>query len=311
MSYVKGKLNDIVKSFIEKLETGTAPWIRPYAIKKGGNSLPVNRRTLKPYRGINIMLLWLAGNAHGFSSRYWLTYKQAHCMGGRVKKGEKGTQIMFWSGYDKSKGKDIIEDESASNPDKAWVLRFYTVFNLSQIEGIPDPDDAIEDLSLTDNDLCENPRVMEFVGKTGAIIKEGNAPCYIPSADRIEIPSIKTFISDKGYHASLLHELSHWTGNKDRLNRLVVGSRFGDDAYAFEELVAEMASAFLCSYLGISLVQAQHPEYLAHWASVLKEKPTILWKSASKSQEVFDYLLTITGERVVEDEEVWDEVGAA
>ena len=99
---------------------------------------------------------------------------------------------MFWSGYEKSKGKDIIEDESASNPDKAWVLRFYTVFNLSQIEGIPDPDDAIEDLSLTDNDLCENPRVMEFVGKTGAIIKEGNTPCYIPSADRIEIPSIKT-----------------------------------------------------------------------------------------------------------------------
>ena len=93
MSYVKGKLNDIVKSFIEKLETGTAPWIRPYAIKKGGNSLPVNRRTLKPYRGINVMLLWLAGNAHGFSSRYWLTYKQAHGMGGRVKKGTKGTQI--------------------------------------------------------------------------------------------------------------------------------------------------------------------------------------------------------------------------
>jgi len=123
--------------------------------------------------------------------------------------------------------------------------------------------------------------------------------------------SIKTFINDAEFSASLLHELSHWSGHKDRLNRIVHGSRFGDNAYAFEELVAEIGSAFTCSYLGVPLENAQHAEYLSHWAAVIKGKPSFLWKAASQSQILFDYLLTITGERVIEDEEVWEEVGVA
>jgi antirestriction protein ArdC len=311
MSYVKEKLNGIVRSFVEKLEAGTPPWVKPYAIAGGGNNLPANRRTFKPYRGINIMMLWMAGSAHGFSSRYWLTFKQAHSMGGRVKKGEKGTPIMFWTEYDKSKVKDTVEDEYDPNADKAWVLRFYTVFNLDQIDGISDPD-AISDLSLIeDNRLRENPRVMEFVGKTGAVVKGGNTPCYIPSADRIEMPPIKSFINTEGYHASLLHELSHWSGHSDRLNRLAIDTKFGDTAYAFEELIAEMGSAFLCSYLGVPLENAQHPEYLAYWAKVISDKPSILWKAATKSQALHDYLMAITGETIESEEPSWEEVGAA
>jgi len=308
MSYTKDKLNEIVKSFVEKLEDGCAPWVRPFALTKGGGDFPINRRTHKPYRGINVLILWLTANVCGFSSRYWLTFKQASALGGRVKKGQKGTQIMFWSELEKGQRVESTEDESSL--DKSWVLRFYTVFNLDQIENISDPD-SIDDVSLPGEDLCENPRVMEFVGKTGAELREGNVPCYIPSQDRIEMPSIKTFISDKGYHASLLHELSHWTGHKDRLNRIVHGNRFGDNAYAFEELTAEIGSAFLCSYLGVPLENAQHPEYLSHWAKVIGEKPSILWKAASQSQILFDYLLRITGERVEESEESWEEVGAA
>jgi len=309
MSYVKEKLNGIVKAFIEKMEEGTAPWISPYKATRDGGSLPVNRRTYKPYRGINIMILWLAANTHGFSSRYWLTFKQASLLGGRVKKGAKGTAIMFWSGYDKSSGKEIIQDDSSA--EKSWVMRFYTVFNLDQIENISDPDGSLEDLTLTDNDFTENPRVIEFVGKTGAVVKEGNVPCYIPSQDRIETPSIKSFLTDEGFHATLLHELSHWTGHKDRLNRIVHGSRLGDNAYAFEELTAELGSAFLCAYLGVPLDNAQHPEYLSHWAKVIGEKPSVLWKAASQSQILFDYLMTITGETVENEEEVWEELGAA
>lgn len=305
MSYTKDKLNEIVKSFVEKLEDGCAPWVRPFAHTKGGGDFPVNRRTHKPYRGINVLILWLTANVRGFSSRYWLTFKQTSALGGRVKKGEKGTQIMFWSELEKGQRVESSEDESSL--DKAWVLRFYTVFNIDQIENVSDPD-SIDEASLPGEDLCENPRVIEFVGKTGAEVREGSVPCYIPSQDRIEMPSIKTFMSDAEFSASLLHELSHWSGHKDRLNRIVRGNRFGDDAYAFEELVAEIGSAFLCSYLGVPLENAQHAEYLSHWARVIKEKPSILWKAASKSQEAFDYLLDITGERVEENEEVWEEV---
>jgi len=305
MSYTKDKLNEIVKSFVEKLEDGCAPWVRPFAFTKGGGDFPINRRTHKPYRGINVLILWLTANVRGFSSRYWLTFKQASALGGRVKKGEKGTQIMFWSELEKGQRVESSNDESSL--DKAWVLRFYTVFNLDQIENISDPDGA-DDISLPGEALIENPRVMEFVGKTGAEVTEGTVPCYIPSQDRIEMPSIKTFTSDAEFSASLLHEVAHWSGHKDRLNRIVHGNRFGDNAYAFEELTAEIGSAFLCSYLDVPLENAQHPEYLSHWAKVIGEKPSILWKAASQSQILFDYLLTITGERVEESEEVWEEV---
>ena len=305
MSYTKEKLNGIVQSFVDKLQEGTAPWVRPFALMKGGGDFPVNRRTYKAYRGINVLILWLTANVRGFSSRYWLTFKQASALGGRVKKGEKGTQIMFWSELEKGQRVESSNDESSL--DKSWVLRFYTVFNLAQIEGISDPDEAMA-VPLPGEDLCENPRVMEFVGKTGAVVQEGNVPCYVTSQDRIEMPSIKTFTSDAEFSASLLHELSHWTGHKDRLNRIVHGNRFGDNAYAFEELTAEIGSAFLCSYLGVPLEGAQHPEYLSHWAKIIGEKPSILWKAASQSQILFDYLLTITGESDVEDEEVWEEV---
>jgi len=184
MSYTKEKLNGIVQSFVDKLQEGTAPWVRPFALTRGGGDFPINRRTHKPYRGINVLILWLTANIRGFSSRYWMTFKQAQQLKGRVKKSEKGTQIMFWSELEKGQRAECTEGESGL--EKSWVLRFFTVFNLDQIEGISDPDGDM-DMVLPGEALIENPRVMEFVGKTGAEVREGTVPCYIPSQDRIEI----------------------------------------------------------------------------------------------------------------------------
>jgi len=136
--------------------------------------------------------------------------------------------------------------------------------------------------------------VEKFIIETGAEIQsKEDRTYYSPLYNHINIPNIDSFNDTDNYYSTLLHELSHWTGHEDRLNRDLSG-RFGSESYAFEELVTELSSAFLCSYFGINLEKTQHPEYLQSWIRALKEKPSILWKASSKAQEIFDYLLEIT-----------------
>ena len=240
-------------------------------------SLPLNLTTGKPYQGINTLILWAAGLQNAYTSPCWLTYKQAADKGGQVRKGEHGTHCVFYKPWEaESTNHETGETEIV----KGAVLKGFTVFNLDQVDGIEAPVrevrapfQAIEDAERI---LAASPAPI----KTG-----GTQACYIPSRDEIHLPAREAFISAEAFYSVALHELTHSTGHASRLARDFSG-RFGDAAYAFEELIAEMGSAFLAADLGIiGSTLADHADYLSHLVAILKsDKKAILTAAAQASK---------------------------
>lgn len=280
----------VTDSIIAQLEAGTAPWRKPW---QGGSSVPftcpVNATTGKKYRGINIPLLWGSTDAQGFVTHEWATFKQWQAADEMVKKGEKGTLIVFWSTFEK---------ETENGTEEIPFLKSSVVFNRCQLKSFdaaafvpaekPNPVQAV---ALAD----------EFIINTQAAINHnGNGRAfYRPSTDEIYMPVKESFIGTdtqtptEAYYATLLHELSHWTGHKDRCDRQM-GKRFGDNAYAMEELIAEMSAAFLCAELGIAdAPRADHANYLADWLKVLKEDKKALLTAASQASKANDFLIAL------------------
>jgi antirestriction protein ArdC len=288
VSKVRETYDRLVASFVAQLEAGTAPWVHPWADEgKADPSLPHNARSGRPYQGVNVLLLWAAGQAFGYPTNGWLTFSQAKIAGGHVRKGEHGQTVVFMKPLTKIEPGEDGEDHERA----VMLLRGYSVFNVAQCEGLPDsltahavdrPADLVED----DADA--------FIAATGAAIRRGgDRAFYSPSGDFIRLPERQRFRSRQHDQATCLHELGHWTGHERRLNR-TFGQRFGDHAYAVEELVAELTAAFLCSDLGIE-GQLQHAEYLANWAASLKARPNILWTASSKASAAAAYLKQCAG----------------
>lgn len=276
---------DITDHIIEMLEQNIVPWHMPWK-RSSQNALPSmswprNATTGRGYNGINVLLLWMAADKSGFDDPRWMTYRQCQGVGGHVQKGQRGVRITFWKAY---KDKD---DEK-----KRLVLRTFTVFNIAQCEGVdleqlPEPTAAHEIEAPLGQEAAA-----EAVALTGAtIIHGGNRACFSPAQDLIMMPKPDQFECIDAYWSTLLHELTHWTGHKDRLAR-TFGGTFGSHDYAREELVAEMGSAFLCAQLGIPLEGLQHPAYLANWIEVLKEDKRAIMRAASLARKATEYILT-------------------
>jgi antirestriction protein ArdC len=243
---------------------------------------PHNAFSGRAYRGINSVLGWLAAEQHGFSSNGWLTYKQALELGGHVRRGEKSTmQVVFFKQLqikDKNKaGEDVTK--------KIPLIRLASVFNVDQCEGITLPKRKQPELRETDADTFVRD-MAERIGMRLGI--GGNVACYVPALDVVQMPTAKAFVADEAALATFFHEAGHWTGHKSRLDRDLTG-RFGNAAYAFEELVAELTSAFLCSANKVN-GQLQHPEYLRHWIKVLEDDDKAFFKAASLAQAAADYI---------------------
>ena len=240
-------------------------------------SLPMNLATGKPYSGVNVLILWAAGLSHGYTSPYWLTYKQAADMGGQVKKGQHGTRCVFYKPWENTEtNKDTGETETT----RGAILKTFTAFNLDQIDGIEAPATeerpAFEVLEDAERIMAASPAPIK-IGGTQA--------CYIPGRDEIHLPAREAFINPEAFYSTAMHEMTHSTGAKHRLDRDFSG-RFGTEAYAFEELIAEMGSAFLNADLGIigSTLQ-DHADYLTNCISILKgDKKAILTAAAQASK---------------------------
>ena len=265
---------EITAQLVAKLDQGVAPWVRPWAIP-----MPRNHATGRAYRGANVVLLWAAMDARGYRDARWLTFKQALDCDGHVRRGEKGTQIVFWRFTE-------IEKQDATTGETRKVTipfaRFHTVFNVEQCDGLNASAglDA-EPATLGAEVLATRAGVSVSFGGTRAF--------YAPDSDRIQIPAREHFASGDAFEAMLLHELVHWTGHEHRLAR-DLRHRFSSEAYAFEELVAELGSAFLCAHLGIT-GRLQHAEYLASWARVLRDDKHAIFTAARLAQEATAYLL--------------------
>lgn len=267
---------EVTDRIIAALEAGTAPWLRPWREDKSGNALePHNAVTGRPYNGINLLVL----GTMPYAELGWLTYNQARELGGNVKKGEHGTLIVFWKF-------DRVADEETGKSKVVPFARGYTVFNLEQCENI-----APEKLKRPTPPAAGAGDMNALAAKIGATVRHGGQRAFYTTAgDFVQLPSADAFKSPEHYQATLAHELTHWTGHEKRCARQF-GKRFGDGAYAFEELVAEIGSAFLCARAGIALEGLQHPSYLAGWLKVLKEDKRAIFTASSKAKQAAAFLL--------------------
>ena len=240
-------------------------------------SLPLNLTTGKPYQGINTLILWAAGLRSGYTSPYWLTYKQASDRGGQVRKGEASELCVFYKPWE---SEDTNATTGETETTRGAILKSFRVFNLDQIDGIdaptPEPRPAFVAIEDAERILAASPAPIH-IGGTQA--------CYRPATDTIHLPPRDAFINPEAFYSTALHEMCHSSGHPSRLNRDFSG-RFGTEAYAFEELIAELGSAFLNADLGIigSTLQ-DHADYLASWVKILKEdKKAILTAAAQASK---------------------------
>jgi len=279
MSKQNEMYSEITKNIIAALENvSDKDWKMPW---NSVSTMPCNYQS-KAYRGINIMQLWASQINNGFASSQWYTYNQSKKMGCQVKGGSKGTKIFFFSIFEK--------ENSAGDMVKIPNFKVYTVFNRDQIEGL-EPEEAVE---VDEKERFENCEA--FLSNCDAEIKFGGDKAYYsPSGDFVMLPKFEDFVVTESYYSTAFHELGHWTGHKSRLSR-EFGSRFGDEKYAFEELVAELTSAFLCGEMGIQN-NLQHPEYIKNWIKVLKDDDKAIITAAREATKACDLLNKKTFEK--------------
>jgi antirestriction protein ArdC len=274
----------ITDRVIEALEAGHVPWHRPWRSVRG--QLPTSLQTGRAYRGINVWLLSLESMRQGYTSPYWITFKQAKERGGNVRRGEKGTQVVLWKPVRKQ-----VENDAGENEEHRYlVLRTYTVFNLEQTDGIEMP----EEEPLPERDPIEACEAIVTGYLLGPDIRHGgNRAYYSPALDYVQMPQRGQFDTSEGYYATLFHELAHSTGHESRLNRGGFGGGFGSESYSKEELVAEMAAAFLCGEAGIEVDIPQSASYIRSWLKALENDRKLLVSAAAAAQKASDRVLGI------------------
>ena len=264
---------EVTNRVIERLEQGTIPWLKPWHTT---NTLDKNIKTGNEYNGINRVILGMSG----YQSNIWASFKQWKDLGANVKLHEKGTAIVFY--------KPVSGVKVTSEGDEIIYNSVFTtsyIFNAEQVEGI-----EIKPRDIEDKPFLNNVDIDTMVLNTGANIRHsGNSAYYKPSEDYINMPIKSDFNDEAGYYATLLHELTHWSGAKHRLDR-TKGKRFGDTAYAFEELIAELGSAFLCEKYSVK-GDIRHEGYIQSWLQALKNDNKMIFSASAYAQKSTDYIV--------------------
>jgi antirestriction protein ArdC len=274
---------DVTDRIVAELQTGHAPWVKPWSATAGRN-MPHNISG-RPYSGINVVLLWGAMTANGWHLPRFLTFNQARDLGGHVRKGEHGTMIVFVKPT-VYKSQDEAGDEETRH---GAIMKSFTVFNIAQCEGLPEKLTILGVEAKVRNTGERDATIDEFIASTGADIRHGGDRAFFaPGPDFIAMPEFRDFKTAATYYGTLFHETGHWTGGKGRIER-EFGKRFGDKAYAAEELVAELTAAFLCAEFNLD-GDLRHAGYIATWIDLLKADPKAFFTAASKAQQAADYL---------------------
>lgn len=278
----------ITDQIITHLDKGVKPWTQPW--NAGHAAGPVSRPLRwsgEPYAGINVLTLWASSMERAFTAPIWMTFKQATSLGGHVRKGEKGSPVVYANTMLRT------ETDACSGEDVERTIPFlkgYTVFNVEQIDDLPAHyyAPAVAVLGSGERDA----RADSFFAATGArILNGGNSAYYRMVSDHIQMPPFAAFFDAQDYYATLAHESVHWTRHPSRLDRSFEQQRFGDPGYAKEELVAELGAAFLCADLGLKLEDRQdHAAYIGSWLEVLRGDKRAIFTAAAHAQRAADYL---------------------
>lgn len=278
----------VTRRIVAALEAGTPPWIQPWSADPA-DPYPTNLVSGRAYRGINVLLLNLQAGACGYPVNRWMTYRQARAIGAQVRKGETGTQVIFF------KLRELPAEGEQADPQAPGrvipLIRSFTVFNAAQIDGLPVealPDRAARP-AWTPWEAAEL-----LIDASGAAIGYGGSKAfYAPGQDRIQMPARSAFTEADAFYATALHELTHWTGHSIRCNRPLL-ARQSIEAYAFEELVAEMGAAFLCAHCGLP-GRLEHASYIESWLRALRQDKRLIFTAAARAQAAADYVLGLAG----------------
>jgi antirestriction protein ArdC len=251
---------------------------------------PINAASKKPYRGINTVCLWAAAESKGYDSGEWATYQQWQERGAQVRKGEKATTVVFWKFANGTAENQDGDDNQPSTGSRLLFTRGYAVFNAAQVDGYtPKAEPAVSMPERIE-------RAETWFRSIGAdVLNGGNRAYYEPGTDHIQMPPFAAFAENVPYYSTLAHEHTHWTARAERCDRQL-GKRFGDSAYAAEELIAELGAAFVCAHLGLSTEPREdHAQYIQSWLTVLRADKRAIFTAASKAQQAADYLIKRAG----------------
>lgn len=272
----------ITASIIEAIEAGAANYRMPWTYSGGAIELPINAISRRGYRGVNVLLLWAAAQQKGYESGRWATFQQWRAAGAQVRSGERGTLVVLW----KPRGDNHSKEEEEPQQIR-YLCRSFFVFNADQVDGAPPP------MQRRPHHFRREEAERFFRAIPAEVREVGDRACYVPSTDTILLPAFDQFRSADAYYGVLAHELVHWTGVPQRLNRDLEG-RFGSEAYAIEELVAELGSAFLASALELNLEpRRDHAPYIASWLRALKDDPRAIFGAAAHAQRAVDFLMEL------------------
>lgn len=277
----------ITQRIVADLEAGRVPWVQPWTTAGAGLGMPHNAATGRSYSGINILTLWNAVVANGFASHAFLTFRQAMALGGSVRRGEKGTGVVYAHRFVPGADRQCPGGESKAVKGGIPFLRFFTVFSVDQCDGLPThiaaPPPPVPDGLIL-------PQAHALISATGATFRIGGPTAYYsPPHDYVQVPRPDDFHESINWHRTAFHELGHWTGHPRRLDRDQTGA-FGSVPYGREELVAEMAGAFVCATLGIAPT-VRHADYIGSWLDIIREDNRAIVRAASAASKAADYLL--------------------
>ena len=280
---------EITDAIIRMIEQGAANGEKSLWDNATKFGLPVNHKTRRAYTGVNVALLWCAAAERGVECNEWLTFKQAQELGANVKKGAKGVMGIFFKMLPK-KGEAAVTDSGESGEDGFIpMMKPFWLFNVADIEGLPEI--ATERPAF--EPIAEADRILEASG--ARITWEGTRAFYRPSSDEIHMPTRDRFTKPVNAYAVALHELTHWTGHKSRLDRDFSG-KFGTDAYAFEELVAELGSAFVVAHLGLEGARIEnHASYVESWLKVLRSDKSAIFTASRHANAAYQFIMEKAG----------------
>jgi antirestriction protein ArdC len=274
----------VTNAIITAIETGAGNYRMPWVVRQDKGFSPISIATVKPYRGINTVVLWSQAQTKGYASALWGTYQQWQALGGQVRKGEHGSPVVYWGTYD---AKETADDDERNG--RHLFCKGYTAFNLDQVDGVKLPKRLEPNLSR--NERIE--RAEAFFAGVGVEVRDGgNRAFYRPDVPAaVWMPGFNQFPEASQYYSVLAHETTHWTSHASRCDR-ELGKRFGDAAYAMEELIAELGSAYTVAGLELELTpRADHAAYIESWLRVLKSDKRAIFTAASKAQQAADFLI--------------------